>query len=249
MEFVDVHAHLNIPELDQDRERMLKNAKKAGVIAVIDAGETDKENRKILRLSKEFPLIRPALGHHPCSLDMGEAEKTADFIRQHKERIVAVGEIGLDYWKVNGTLDKESQNEIFGLFIDLAQELDLPVVVHSRSAGKYAIEILKQKNAEKVCMHSFDGDFKVALEGVALGYYFSIPPSIVRNDQLQKLAEIPLENLLLETDSPYLGPSKEEKNEPANVRIAAEEIARINELTLEEVADATTNNAKALFRI
>lgn len=226
MEYVDVHCHLNSSDFDMDRGEVIEKAEKAGVVAIIDCGESYQENEKTLELSRQYPIIRPAFGHSPVNLSVEDARVTIDFIQEHKKDVAAIGEVGLDYWKVKEEPERAIQRKIFVMFIDLAEELDKPLIVHSRSAGKYAIEILKQKKAKRVCMHAFDGSLKNAMPGVDAGFYFSIPPSIMRSEQKQKLAKnIPLDNLLLETDSPLLGPTKEERNEPANVDIVATKIS------------------------
>ena len=161
--------------------------------------------------------------------------------------------IGLDYWFRGSelpTANRKPQTEIFKMYIELAKELDLPIVTHSRSAGKYVIEILEKEKAERVCMHAFDGNFSSAQKGVELGYFFSIPPSIVRSEQKQSLVKnLPLENLLLESDSPVLGPDAKERNVPANLKIAAQKIAEIKKVDISEVIKITTKNAQRLFKL
>jgi len=138
--------------------------------------------------------------------------------------------------------------EVFEKFIELSEKLGLPIIVHSRSAGRDAINILVEKNARRVLMHAFDGKASYAMKGVEAGFFFSIPPSIVRSPQKQKLAaRLPLENLLLESDSPVLGVDPLKRNEPANIVFSLREIARIKKVDLEIVAEETTRNAHRLF--
>jgi TatD DNase family protein len=132
--------------------------------------------------------------------------------------------------------------------VALSRELDLPLNVHSRSAGRHAIALLKAHDAHRVLLHAFDGKATTALEGVEAGYYFSIPPSVVRSSQKQKLVrQIPLANLLLETDSPVLGPTLAERNEPCNVAIACRAVAGLKGISPDTVARITTENAARLF--
>ncbi len=255
MELIDCHAHINLQNFDIDRDAILQDAKKSGVTAILDSGGTYSECKKVLELAQKFKILKPSLGWHPAQVDLEEAKRTLEFIRGAAEVRGcggAIGEIGLDYWvlKEAQAASRELQAQIFKMFIDLAKELNLPIVTHSRSAGKRVIEILEQEKVERVCMHAFDGKFGSAQRGVELGYYFSIPPSIVRSEQKQKLVKnLPLENLLLESDSPVLGPRADERNVPANIKIAADKIAEIKKIALEEVIKATTKNARKLFNL
>jgi Mg-dependent DNase len=124
----------------------------------------------------------------------------------------------------------------------------MPIVVHSRSAGKYAIKILTEEGAKRVIMHAFDGSVGYAIEGVKKGFYFSIPPSIVRSEQKQKMAKhLPLDKILLESDAPVLGPTKDIINTPSNIVISAAKIAEIKKIPINEVINATTKNAQEIF--
>jgi TatD DNase family protein len=170
------------------------------------------------------------------------------FIRQNHEQLLGIGEVGLDFWIVKEEDKRALQREIFTRFIDLSLELDLPLNVHSRSAGRHVIDLLLQKNARRVQLHAFDGKATHTPVAIEAGYYFSIPTSIVRSRQKQKLIKaLPLTALLVETDSPVLGPHQDQRNEPVNIHLAVRGIAEIKELTIEEVIEATTTNAIRLY--
>jgi TatD DNase family protein len=245
---VDTHTHICDPVFDPDREAVLERAQQAGVAAVVAVGETLADARRNLALARMHPMLRPAAGLYPTFLDLDQARKMADFIRSHRDRLAAIGEVGLDYWAVKEDEQKALQREIFKGFIDLSRELDLPLNVHSRSAGRHAVALLRENNAARVQMHAFDGKISAALPGVEAGYFFSVPPSIVRSRQKQKLVRhLPLSCLLVETDSPVLGPDPKTRNEPANLILSVEAIARIKELDVEAVVEAVVENTRRLY--
>jgi TatD DNase family protein len=173
-----------------------------------------------------------------------------EFIRLHRNRLAAIGEVGLDHWAVQEEEGRELQREIFAGFVRLALELDLPLNVHSRSAGRRTIDVLIECGAKRVQLHAFDGNHASAMPAVEAGFYFSIPPSVVRSQQKQKLLRrLPLHCLLVETDSPVLGPAPGQRNEPANVLVSVRAIAEIRGITAEEVVAAVGENARQLYRI
>jgi len=248
MQLVDVHAHLCAPEFAKDLPAVLDTAAAAGVTRILAVGETLEDARRNLELADRFPMVRPCAGLYPTVLDEAAAEGMLAFIRQHRDRLVAIGEVGMDHWMVREEGDREVQRTILGRFVALANELDLPLNVHSRSAGRAAIQFLRGQGARRVLLHAFDGRASSAQEGVAAGYYFSIPPSVVRSPQKQKLVRaLPLDRLLVETDSPVLGPDPARRNEPANAVEACRAIADLKGIPTDEVARATTANARALF--
>ncbi len=247
-ELTDTHAHICDAAFDPDRGEVLRRAEAAGVGAVVAVGEDARDAEKNLALSGRFSVLKPAAGLYPTFLDMDAAEKMADFIRKHRSRLYAVGEVGLDFWVVKEEADRAVQREIFALFIRLAAELDLPLNVHSRSAGRHAVKMLLDAGARRVQMHAFDGKFGAALSAVEAGFYFSVPPSIVRSRQKQKLVgRLPLDCLLAETDSPVLGEDPAARNEPANLWTSVREIARIKRVTEEEAAAAVVENTGRLY--
>ena len=248
---VDAHAHLGDAVFDADRADVLDRARQAGVKAVVSVGETLADAERNLQLADELGVMfRPAAGLYPTILDLDQADRLKTLIRAHRDRLVAIGEVGLDHWKVQDDADRETQRQIFAQFIDLSRELDLPLNVHSRSAGRPTIELLLERNAEKVLLHAFDGRAAKAMPALEAGFYFSIPPSVVRSKQKQKLLRrLPLSALLVETDSPVLGPDPDQRNEPANVAVSVRVIAEIKEVSEEEVVEAIEANTFALFGI
>ena len=245
---VDTHTHLYDPVFDEDRDAVLDAAAKAGVGAVIVVSENLTDARRILDLAEQHELIRPAAGLYPTILENEQAERMESFVRDHRSVLVAIGEVGLDYWKVKEPEDKQIQRDIFGRFINLSKELDLPLNVHSRSAGRHAVKLLMDAGAVKVQMHAFDGKAAAALPAVEAGYFFSIPPSVVRSRQKQKLVRrLPLASLLVETDSPVLGPDPGTRNEPANLKIAIKAIAEIKNLDPQEVVEQVVENTRYLY--
>ena len=201
------------------------------------------------------PVLLPFLGLHPDRFadskppfPDSETAAIVALIREHAGDIVGLGEVGLDYWVSQDEERRAAQREALTTLAALAMELGLPLNVHSRSAGRHTLELLMERGNTRVLMHAFDGKAGHALKGAEAGFLFSIPPSIVRSPQKVKLARLlPLEALALETDSPVLGPVAGERNEPANVTIAAAAIAEIKGLSEAQVREACAGNARRLF--
>ncbi len=248
MELFDAHAHMSDGAFGADLESVLRAATDAGVCGIVTVSEDLQDAQKILELAEKFPLLKPCVGLYPDILDLEAAEAVVAFIRAHQDRLVGIGEVGLDHWVVKEEKDWKIQEEIFARFIALGNELDIPLNVHSRSAGRHTLQFLKSQGARWVLLHAFDGKASTAQEGIEAGYYFSIPPSVVRSAQKRRLVRhLPLDHLLLETDSPVLGPDPAVRNEPKNVRIACEVVAELKGVSVEEVAAATMANARRLF--
>jgi TatD DNase family protein len=245
---VDVHAHICDPSFDKDRNAVLERARDAGAEAIIAVSENLSDAHKNLEMAKKYPILKPAAGLYPTYLDLNHAYEIVDLIRQERSRLFAIGEVGLDYWVVKEEPDKELQREILKLFIELSKELNLPLNIHSRSAGRHAIALLLENNALQVQMHAYDGKAGAALPAVEAGYFFSIPPSVVRSRQKQKLVKrLPLSCLLIESDSPVLGPSPNERNEPANIWQSIKAIAELKNIHEEEVIAAVSENTERLY--
>ncbi|XP_062296332.1 tatD DNase domain containing 3-like isoform X1 [Scomber scombrus] len=258
--YVDCHCHISAGDFDNDIEEVIENSKKAGLLALLAVAEHAGEFDKIIELSQRFPgFIFPCLGVHPVQevspdqqrgATLQDLDAALPLIEKYKDHLVAVGEVGLDFTPryVKNESDKDSQRQVLIRQSQIAKELDLPLNVHSRSAGRPTIHLLKEQGVEKVLLHAFDGKPSVAMEGVKAGYFFSIPPSIIRSEQKQKLVkQLPLENICLETDSPALGPEKQVRNEPKNISVSAEYISKIKGVSLEKVMEVTTQNALRLF--
>jgi TatD DNase family protein len=244
----DAHAHLCDAVFDTDRDRVLARAQAAGVGAVVTVGETLADARRNLDLAAAFPMLKAAAGLYPTILDPDQADEMMAFIRHNRRHLVAIGEVGLDYWVVKADSEKALQREIFTRFVALSRELDLPLNVHSRSAGRHAVALLLDNDATRVQMHAFDGKAGAALPAVEAGYFFSIPPSIVRSRQKQKLVkQLPLSCLLVETDSPVLGPEGQTRNEPANLPVSIRMIAQIKAVSEAAVVEAVVENTRRLY--
>lgn len=170
------------------------------------------------------------------------------FIREHQHSLCAIGEVGLDFRLDQEEAVREVQRVVFLRFIELAAELDLPLNVHSRSAGRQAVALLLESGAKRVQLHAFDGKYSVALPAVEAGYFFSVPPSISRSRQKQKLVRLlPLFSLLLESDSPVLGPEPGQRNEPAKVVAVIQAIAAIKNIAADAVLAAVWENTRRLY--
>ena len=227
---------------------MLERARRAGVGAILAVGENLADARKNLELAKQYPILKPAAGLYPTHLNLNQAHEMAAFSRQNRSHLAAIGEVGLDYWVVKEPAERELQKEILKQFVDLSKALDLPLNIHSRSAGRHAIALLLENNAVQVQMHAFDGKAGAALLAVEAGYFFSIPPSVVRSRQKQKLVKkLPLACLLIETDSPVLGPAPNERNEPANLPLSVKAIAEIKDVSEAVVMEAVSENTEKLY--
>jgi TatD DNase family protein len=245
---VDTHAHLYDTAFAADLPDVLERAAVAGVSRVITLSETLADAQRNLELAAQFPAVGAGAGLYPTELDLPQAEALIALIRQEHSRLCAIGEVGLDYWLVKEPSELEVQRAIFDRFIALALDVDLPLNVHSRSAGRHAIAMLLERGATRVQIHAFDGKAANAMPAVEAGYFFSIPPSINRSPQKQKLVkQLPLTCLLVETDSPVCGPDPQARNEPANVLLVIDAIAEVKRVPQAEVLAVIAENTQRLY--
>lgn len=245
---IDVHSHLTDASFN-DLPEVLKRAKDAGleciIMSITDPSEIGRAKEV---LATDFDFIFLTIGFDPMILS---EEKYLQFESLVKNTsVVGIGEVGLDHFYIRDHAQRALQERLFRRSIRLALEEDLPLVVHSRSAGRAALEVLYSGGIKRVLMHAFDGKSGDAKTAAERGYYFSIPTSVVHSQQKQKLVKnLPLRSLMLETDSPVLSPIRGTRNEPANLIYALRKVAEIKGLTEEEVAKITTENAKNFFRL
>jgi TatD DNase family protein len=243
---VDTHCHLDFGQFDLDRDEVVKRASDMLVVnSTVDPGGV----ADALRMCERYENVRLCLGFGASDLGEDRFEKMRGLIRRHKDELVGLGEVGLDYYWVKDEKERQTQKRHFTEMAELSRELDLPLVVHSRDAEADCINILEGLKVEAI-MHCFSGTIKEAERAVDAGCLISIPANVTYVGSRQKIAKaVPVESIVLETDAPYLAPVKGQRNEPANVLAAAKKIAEIKGLGLEQVREATTSAAKRFFRI
>lgn len=245
---IDTHCHIDIYK-NEEIKQIVERAKKANVKTIINAGVNPETNRRSIELSKKYPEIKSALGIYPIDalkLSDKKIEEEIKFIKKNKNKILAIGEVGIDL-KENSK--KETQIKNFQKFIKLSKELNKPIIVHSRKAEPECIEILEKSKFKKIQMHCFSGNKKLIQRIIDNGWFLSIPTTVKNSEHFQLMIKMtPIEQLLCETDSPFLHPNKERNNEPANIIESYKKIAEIKNLTLKEVEKQVENNFKILFR-
>lgn len=255
MEFVDVHAHILDECFKEDVEEVVKRAKEKGVGKIICSAYDMQSSENAIGLAYRFANVYATVGVHPENVDGVDFERA----KQHlinlasEKKVVGIGEIGLDY---HFTVEnKNLQKMIFEKQIELANEVGLPVVVHSRDAMGDTIEILKKTKVRKESlMHCYSGSFESAKILMNLGFSFSFGGVVTfknAKNVVEVVKNLPMDRILLETDCPYMTPVpfRGQRNEPKNVVYVADEIARIKGISIEEVAVITTENARRVFGI
>jgi len=248
MMFFDVHCHLSFPQFDEDRGDVIERAKTNGV-SIINSSVGLGEVPLAHKLSREFDNVYWALGLSASELDEEKVDGTIELIKKYRESIVAVGEVGLDYYWVKDEGERHFERENFRRFIEVSNELDLPLIVHSRDAEGDALALLDDYS-KIALLHCFSGSLELALEAASKGYLISIPTNVTYVKSRQKLAaKLPIESIVLETDAPYLAPKPKTRNEPANIPAAAEKIAKLRGMSVEDVAFETTKNALEFYQL
>lgn len=247
---IDTHAHL---EMLQDVTDVIERAKEAGVEGIVTASSDLISSKKSVEIASEFPTVFAAVGIHPHEAS-GFSEEALSEIEElsRGKRVVAIGETGLDYHYMYSP--REVQIHSFRGHIRLAKKLDLPLVIHVRDAHEDTIRVLREEGEEhiKAVIHCFTGDYKTAKRYIEMGFYISFSGIVTfknADDVREAAIRVPIERILIETDSPYLTPIpfRGKRNEPAYVRHVAEKLAELRGVSLGRIAEETTKNAKDLF--
>ena len=254
--YIDTHAHLTFPEYKMDLKDVIERAKAAKVEAIINIALDEEAIKSSFKLGEEYPdYIFNAIGLHPHDASEWKEDYYEKFKSYAKEgRVVAIGETGLDYHYQLSPVDQ--QKEVFRRLLRLAQELDVPAVIHSREASDDTISIIRQENNGKLrgVLHCFSGDMELAKGALDIGLLISFTANITfpKADKIRLAAkEIPLEKIMIETDCPFLAPQafRGKRNEPSYVGYVAEKIAEAKGTSVEEIASITTKNARRFFNI
>ena len=260
MEFFDSHSHYNDEKFDEDREEIIKDTYESGVTKFVCAGYNIESSLFSLELSKKYDFIYSICGISPNDIPQSEEElwkdiaKITEIVKENKsKKLVAIGEIGLDYyWNKK---NKELQKEAFEKQIDLANELELPIVIHSRDASVDIIEMIRNHKVNKAgIFHCCQPNQEMVRQALELGYYISFAgPITFKNSRNAPdvIKMVPLDRILIETDSPYLTPepNRGKRNDCRNVKYVAQKIAELKNVPLEKIAKITYDNAKRIFEI
>ena len=251
---VDTHAHIDTDRFDDDREEMLARAKSAGLAAIINMGDSVESSARSVAMAKQYGMVYTGVGIHPEEarpMTQADDDMLAGWAQEKK--VVAIGEIGLDYYWVKDEEERKLQREIFIRQLDLARQLHLPVCVHDREAHGDTLAILKKEaRGIRGVMHCYSGSLEMARELMKLDWFIGVDgPLTFKN--AAKLPEIvqhlPLERILVETDCPYMAPVpvRGKRNEPAYVYHVAAKVAELRQVSFDEVARQTTSNAQELY--
>ena len=269
---IDTHAHINFASFNKDRKSLIKRCLENDVW-MINVGTNLKTSKEVIRIAERYDRgVYASVGLHPINLNTGlvkvkfdkdegthleidfDYEKYKDLARN--EKVVAIGEIGLDYYWIPKTVGRKAefiqkQKDLLEEQLKLAEGLDLPVIFHCRMAHDDLLEILEKYKGIKGVIHCFTGNWKQAQKYLDLGLYLGFNGIIFKFDVNETIKKTPLERVLIETDSPYLPPPefKGKRNDPLKVEYVAKRIAELKEIDLKEIAQITSNNAKKLFRI
>jgi len=258
---IDSHAHIDLATFDIDREQVFARARQGGIRAIINVGLDAESSRASLEMTKQYDDVFSTVGFHPheaSKMKDGDLKTLAELAQD--DRVVAVGEIGLDFYR--NLSARKSQEQAFKKQLDLAVELGLPVVVHCRNAHREVYKILSgwvkstlsAGRLRRGVIHCFSGDIELAQRYIEIGFYISLAGSVTypsAGELVQVAREIPLDRLLLETDAPFLAPQayRGKRNEPAYVALIAEKVAQVREVPREKVAEEAAKNTISLFRL
>lgn len=252
---IDTHCHIDFEDYNNDRDKVIKRSQNK-LDAIINSGTSIEGNNNALKLSKKYEnFIYPTFGFHPVTSQdstQDEINNAQKHLIENIDNISAIGEVGMDYFYTKDKKLRQRQKEIFTSFIEIADNYEVPLLMHVRDCEKKAFNILEDyDNIPYVIFHCFSGSLKTAKRIIDKGnYYMSFSTMICYSKRHQDLIkDIPLDNVLTETDSPYLAMTKEERNEPINVEMAIEKISEIKNIEKDEVDRITTKNAIKVFNL
>jgi TatD DNase family protein len=250
----DTHAHLNDPAFDPDREALLESFAAAGVGLVMNAGCSLESSRDIVAMADKYPWLYASVGSHPDSANEVNEEVLEEYRKLCKlsSKVKAIGEIGLDYYYED--IPRDIQQQAFRMQMALAQELDLPVIVHERDAHNDGLAIVKEFPKVKGVFHCYSGSAEMARQLVNLGWYIGFTGVLTFKNArkaVETAASIPLDRIVLETDCPFMAPEpfRGKRNHPGYLYRMAEKLAEIRGISVEEVHATTFENGKRLYRI
>ncbi len=250
---IDTHCHLDFPEYDADRDEVIKRAFEQGIARIINVGSSLKGSRDSVALADKYDCVYAAVGIHPHNAHTFNLEAEGA-IRQlvKRKKVVAIGEIGLDFYR--NFSKPEDQRPMFESLLGLAKEVFLPVVIHSRQAEAEVLKCLMAAMPIRALVHCFSGDERFMRSCLDMGFYISFTCNITykKAQNLRDLVKVvPINKLVLETDAPYLSPEgfRGKRNEPAQVKLLAAEIARIRDCSVQEIENTTTDNAMKFFNL
>ncbi len=249
-EIIDSHCHLDFKQFNKDREAVIERARDCGIVLMINSGIDLASNIRSLKMAEENEFIYPTLGLNPNSLGSlsdDDLNATLNHMKENADKTLGIGEAGLDYYRCSDQASRSRQADVFGRVIEVARSLDLPLIIHSRDAEQQALEMVKDLN--KVIFHCYGGTLGTMKEAVDRGFYISIATVICHSPHHQILARnVPLDRLLVETDSPFLSPRKG-RNEPSYVLDSVRLIAKIRGMQPSEIARITSENTRKIFDI
>ncbi|MGH8744811.1 MAG: TatD family hydrolase [Burkholderiales bacterium] len=252
--FVDSHCHINFPELAGNVSDVLAKMRENQVSHALCVGVNFPEFPQVLALAEQYPNIYASVGVHPDYQEEGEVTTDELLQRADHPKVIAIGETGLDYYRLKG--DLEWQKRRFRSHIRAAKACRKPLIIHTRDAAKDTLSIMQEEGASEIggVMHCFTGSWEMAQAAMAMNFYISFSGIVTFKNAAglrQVAVQVPLERMLIETDSPYLAPVpyRGKTNQPAFVRHVAEEIAKLRDLPLEDVAQSTSQNFFRLFKL
>ncbi|MBU5689327.1 MAG: TatD family hydrolase [Candidatus Aenigmarchaeota archaeon] len=247
---IDTHCHLTYKGLKENCQQILEDARKE-MKAIITCGFPEDAD-DALALSEQYPgFVYVSLGIHPTDvIEMSDddIEKYSKFIERNKRKIIAIGEIGLDYHWITDEKQKQRTKEIFLFFLNLAKELDKPIILHSRKAEEDVLKLVIQEDVKIATFHSYTGNITLARKIIEEGFFISLNTNLPNSKNAKKIAKaLPLEQLLTETDAPFLSPYPGKVNVPQNVKLVIENIAKLRQMQIEEVKEAILENCESFF--